>query len=100
MSRFVSEQTIRIELDNGDWVDVRESIAFLRFKEIAKMVNPEKPIENIEMVMPLLKEALVGWSFDKEFSVENIEKLNFKTVQELSEPILKVYMPEKKSQTE
>lgn len=99
MSRFVSEQTIKIDLENGDWVEIQEKISWQQMQEIFVLGEAG----NITATaLPMLKKVLRKWSFtddeEKEMpcTEENIELLDFQTVQELVEKVMAQYTPAKK----
>jgi len=99
MSRFVSEQTQKIELDGGDWIEIKDKVSWQSMQTLFSL-NKEGDVT--AMALPLLKEALKGWNFTSESGEEveclpeNIEKLDFQTVQDLITKIMDHYTPKKK----
>lgn len=99
MSRFVSKQTKKIELENGDWVEISSKVSW---KTMQDLFSLNKDGDVTAMAIPLLNKALVKWNFkdDKgevvDCNEENIEKLDFQTVQVLIEKIMNHYTPKKK----
>ena len=100
MSRFVSEQTTRIELEGGDWIEIKDKVSWQSMQTLFSL-NKEGDVT--AMALPLLKEALQSWNFatDEGEEVEcnhaNIEKLDFQTVQDLITKIMDHYTPKKKT---
>lgn len=100
--RFVSNNVKRIDLSDGDWVDIKEQLSFEDFSKVFEGQSiPSEPSPSV--AIPLLKAALIDWSFEDgggrkiPCSPENIGKLDASTVLELVEPIIGNYTPEKKS---
>ncbi|MEE8151283.1 MAG: hypothetical protein V3T43_06165 [Nitrosomonadaceae bacterium] len=95
---FVGNETVRIELGEGTWVDVRKDIAFDKWSDIMSGVDPKNTAQNINLAMPLVKESVVDWSDkDVECTPQNIENLGTAIILHLMEKILPLYIPEKKS---
>lgn len=103
MSRFISDKTKRVELAGGDWVEIKASLPYTTFIEVFGNADQKDQAKNLNLSMPLLRAALVAWSFKDDAGVEvpctfeNIEKLDTQTILELLEPVILSYVPEKKS---
>lgn len=103
MTRFAGKETKKIELAGGDWVEVKSSLPYASFIQIFANVDQKETVKNMEMGLPLLKASVVAWNLKDEkgedvpCTPENIELLDSPTVLELLEPVMKLYMPEKKS---
>lgn len=99
MSRFVSEQTKKIELEGGDYVEVQSKMSWKEMQDIF-LIGADGGAS--QTAIPMLKKVLKSWSFkddeDKnvECTPENIEMLDFETVQELIEKVMEIYTPKKK----
>lgn len=97
-NRFQSDKTVRIELKDGDWIEVKETIGWQEFEPIQAEFKSKGP----GAIINLLKLVLKAWSFtDGEKEVpctpENIEKIEIRTIEEVSLPLMELYLPEKKS---
>jgi hypothetical protein len=101
-NRFISDKVIRIDLSDGDWVEVKEQMSFEQFKEIFGKADANDAMSNIGLALPLLKIVLTAWSFEQdgekiECTPENIERLSMSSIVEIATPVLPIYVPEKKS---
>ena len=117
-NRFVNSSTKRIELEDGNWIEVKEELTFEEYGEIMKNVDlslvnklegeaEKSTISNFDIGLPLLKAALVDWSFKDdegkkiECTLENISKLRPAAIMELLEPVSELiqldFKEEKKS---
>lgn len=104
MSRFVSNEVVTIELDGGDKVEAKKGLPYDDFRNLFVGVQGDSDLaRGVAMALPLVEMALVGWDFKDDkgeavpFSKEKIRELDFATISELSEKLLPLYMPEKKS---
>ena len=98
---FVSDEVVRIDLEEGTWVGVRKELAFDQFREVFSHLDEKaSEIENLKVALPLLELAIVNWSDPKvECTPGNIRKLNAMTIIELAKRIMPMYAPQKKSST-
>lgn len=105
MSRFVSQEIVKIDLGEGDFVNVRKELSY---SQLEPMLGTAKRAQNndeesIKMAIPLLKAAIVSWEMKGpdgqpvEFSPEKITEFTIQTLTELVEKIVGMYFPEKKS---
>jgi len=103
MSHFVSSATVCLTLEDGETVDVRKSISFQDFKSIFNRSDDPSDPKNFALYMPLLKAAIVSWSFKDEnganvpVSPESIEMLDVQTIMAVTKDVISLYQPEKKS---
>lgn len=103
MSRFISKNSKKIELDNKEWVEVRENVSFLELQPLLEGINKEDDIKNIKLALPILELGLTNWNFkdsdDKEveFSKDKIKDLDTSTIIELVQILIGLYFPQKKS---
>lgn len=88
----IGTDTVRIELDNDQWVDIHAAISFGEYKEIMKLAKDDPA----EMTIPLLKKSIAKWSLDIPCNEENIEKLSMESAVFLMQKITEQYTPDKK----
>lgn len=101
MSRFVTNETIKIPFDNEEWVEIKKELSY---KDLEPFVTMQQKGggEQTKHMIGLLVAAIKSWNFKDEngadvpASKENIEKLNIATITELVEKITTQYFPEKK----
>lgn len=103
MSRFVSNDVTKIELNEKEWVEVRSSLSYNDMLPITVEIDQKNPMNNAKIAIPLLKKALVAWNFKEDdgsdviCNEENIEKLDAHTVLELLPKLTDLYLVEKKN---
>lgn len=106
MSRFLSTQNHRHSLGNNPEFDKEEWVDFaggLPYHVIDRVVSNFNEKEAMKANVELLKSAIVGWCFYTDdgsavpFSSEKVEELNSKTIIELGEIAMKLYLPSKKN---
>jgi len=105
MSRFVSQDIVKLDLGEGDFVNVRKELAYSQIELLlgsAKRAQGNEE-ESIKLGIPLLRAAIVSWEMKGEdgqpveYSPEKIEQLSIQTITELIEKLAPMYFPEKKS---
>lgn len=101
MSFFISEETRKIHLDDENYVEVKADLPFDTVANLTKKITG-KESDNIDIALPMLKEAVVGWNFKDEngqdipFSVEKVTKLKFAVVTDLVSKITAMYFTDPK----
>lgn len=96
---FCSDKTVRINLEEGTWVDVKEELSYEEFTTIMGELNVDSDQSKIAKAgLELLCKSIVAWS-DEEHpcNEENIRKLNTSVIIDLTQKVLGLYTPEKKS---
>jgi len=103
MSRIVGKKTIKLELEDGQYIEMREKIPYREMQNIAINLDRENDANNLKMALPLLELAVVGWHLVDEdgaafpFSKEAIgNSLDLETATMLLEKAFELYMPDKK----
>jgi len=114
---FVSDETVRIDLDEGTWVDVRKQLPFEQFRSLflapetvelgekvkgkkAEDMTASEKAEGSVIALPVVVAAVVGWSdASVPCTKKNIERLDPTVILLLAQKILPLYSPEKKSST-
>lgn len=88
------DQTKRVELDGGEWVDVRQlSVGALRTmrRTVAQMtVQPgedEAEVQGFELTRLALEACIVAWSDPAPVTPENIDKLPYKVIFDLTRAV-------------
>lgn len=82
--KFASAETKRIELDGGDWLDVKTDLSKRVFNELLAAMPNREITEESKMTLSeglvfaeaLFKALVVGWSAPEEVSVENYLELD------------------------
>ena len=105
MSRIVSKKTTRIDLGEGEWVDVKTGMSFADLKPVLGLFNVEGGEQQNVMAaaQALIKVAIVDWFIrDDEgepvpYSAEKIDLYDLRTTLELGQILNGMYIPEKKS---
>jgi hypothetical protein len=101
-NRFVSNKTKRVELSDGDWIEVKESLSWEEFTPLQKRFADKDP----SAIFDLFDLVVKDWSFvDEKTSIvpltpENVRKLEILTLNEISEVLIGMYLPKKKSSVE
>lgn len=101
--QFLSNKPLRIDLEEGQWIEITDSLPLDEYKIITKEFSETDSDKNIEGSRKLVKNYLLAWSLLDEngqplpCTPENIDKLSGKTILELSDILVKMYLPEKKS---
>lgn len=105
MARIVSNQTEKLDLGNGEWVEYRTQVSFAELDPIIISFDSANSMANIKMAIPLLEIALVGWNLLDDsnepipFDKDKIKQLDTNTIIEVFPKIIQKYFPEKKSST-
>lgn len=106
MSRFISTRTHRVELGEGEWVDLKENLPYYAIDQVVSSFSQS---EAMKSSVDLLNQAIVGWNLLGEksdefpngepmpFSIEKIKDLDSKTIVQLSEVAMSLYLPSKKN---
>ena len=98
---FISDETVRIELEEGTWVDVRKGMSFETMAKIQGRIKKAQDSDEMDGVISatvdFLVASIVAWSDALEVTPENVRRLNYDAIQALSELIVAHYTPEKKS---
>lgn len=103
---FISNETERIDLEEGTWIEVRKELSFEETKAIFATEevigsigdNVKEQIAGTTVIIPLLQKTIVAWSDeDVPCTPENIAKLHPKTIQHLAELVMPKLLAEKKS---
>lgn len=103
MSRFISDKTIKVDLGEGDSIELKEYIPFEELVPIISQIDKDNEASNMKIALPLLESAIVRWNLKDENGVdvlpskENIKKLNTPTIVELVQKCTELYFPEKKN---
>ena len=101
-NRFINNKVFRIDLDGGDWIEIKDEISFAEYREFLAESDYGKG-DILKSTVPFLKKCIVAWGFADaegeivEVTPENIDKLNARTVLELTPAVFGHYNPEKKS---
>ena len=97
MSRIVSDKLVKIDLENGEYVEVRKSMTYEESAEFISKIDRTNELANARLPMQILEKCAKGWNIlDDEgqpvpFSQENLHKLDTKTVTFLSEKLIEMY---------
>lgn len=102
MSRFVTDKTIKIDLGDDEWIEIKSNLSYLELEPIMKQLNKEGESVNIKMAIPLLEIAIVNWHLidsgePVEFNKDKIKQLDSATVLSVIPKLTELYFPEKKS---
>lgn len=104
MPRLVSQQTKRLDLGNGEWIEVRENVSYADLEPIMEKVDMvNNPMSSVRMLVPLLKLVVTGWNIlnadgqPEPFSSEKVEQFDARTILELAPQVTALYFPQKKS---
>lgn len=97
-NRFQTTRAKKIDLSDGDWVEVKETLGWEESQPLLKRFKAG----DTQAIIDLLKLVVLNWSFsDGEnvvpYTPENLNKLELKTVEELAPFLMALYLPEKKS---
>lgn len=97
-NRFNNDKVVRLELKDGDWIEVRQTLGWDEFEPVYAQFTTK----GIKAVKDLLKLVLKKWNFtngekEMELTHENIDALDILTLAEISDLITPLYFPEKKS---
>lgn len=103
---FVSNETERIDLEEGTWIEIKKELPFEETKaifateEVIASVGDEvkEKVAGVNILIPLLQKTIVAWS-DKDVpcTPANIANLNPEVINHLAEIIMPKYLAEKKS---
>ena len=105
---FVSNKIIRVDLANGEWVDVKEGIPFAEFleaydgiktqktKDGQDVVDPEQKGKAINAMIKVLQKSIVAWSVALECTPEQIALLKGDVIIFLTERITSIMEVDKK----
>lgn len=96
---FISDETERIELDEGTWVEVKKQISYEEYLSVLGDFKEESSnAEKAGVAIKLLQKVVVAWSeASVECTPENIKKLDIPTVNAIVGRVMEIYNPEKKS---
>lgn len=100
MSHFISKATRKVDLGEGDFVEIRSELGYEHIVPFVEMQKEGK--SELEMMVPLLRSAIVSWNLKDEsgavveVSEENIKQLKFQTLTKLGEEVTAQYFPSKK----
>lgn len=100
MSRFISKETHKIELGEGEFIEVKKSLPFRQYTEILGDFDDKQPLK---FALPLLEAMIVSWNLkddsgsDVSVSPDSIGELDAETVNQVITEVMKFVMPEKKS---
>lgn len=105
MSRIVSSKPHRIDLGDGEWIDIKSQVSFAAIEPILSSFDKENEMANIKFAVPLLELAIVDWCLKADdtgtnfvaFAAEKIKDLNSDTVLDVFSKTMDVYFPQKKS---
>ena len=102
MSRFVTNNIKRIDLNKTEWIDLKEQLPFIEMQSILCQMDTENKMNNVKIMLPLLELAIVDWCLlgDKNepvpFEKEKIKQLDINTILELAPIITDLYLSEEK----
>ncbi len=75
-NRFVKPKTIRLEISDGDWIEIKKELTVgerkrmfasgLKQMQTSGTGDPKFDIDPVEMSFAKVREYLVGWSFEEE----------------------------------
>jgi hypothetical protein len=101
MSYIVGKNTKRIDLENGQWIDIKMNLPYIEIEPlISKMQNKE--LTEGQMILELIKIAVVSWHLlDDEgqeilFDKEKVSLFTVSLVTELSPIVSETYFLDKK----
>jgi len=99
--RFISDEVVRIDLEEGTWVEIRKDMPFEAMVKVQNKITKAQKAEDMDEVVSatvdFLGQSIVSWSDALEVTPENIRRLNYESMEALSELIVAHYTPEKKS---
>lgn len=102
MSRFIDKTPVRLEISNGDWIEIQR-LSYEEFMKLGVAVKDEDAYSKIQFGIDLLMATIVNWSFKNDkgedvlYAPGLIKDLDIATISELSIKIQEFVMPEKKS---
>lgn len=96
---FVSEETTRIDLEEGTWVEIRKEMSYDEYMDALGEYQKDAPqSQNGKVAMRLLEKCIKSWSDTAhECTPENIRKLSLPVVLAITEKVMAALSPEKKS---
>lgn len=98
---FISDEVVRIDLEEGTWVEIRKDMSFETMAKIQGRIkraqDSDQADDVISATVDFLVESIMAWSDTLEVTPENVRRLNYSSIQALSELIVAHYTPEKKS---
>ena len=77
-------QTRRIELEDGEWIDIHAALGLGRILAMANggsLASLAEPTP--EIVRGMLRQAIIAWSYDEPVNEENIERLELGAAMEV-----------------
>ena len=104
LDTVISDKTQKIELNDGQWVEIKNQIPFGEVKPLYESANVDKddPLNDLKLAIPILKKAVVGWNLktedgdEVEFDKEKIEKFSTEAVLSLVQVVAAECLPDKK----
>jgi hypothetical protein len=97
MPRIINKnKTYRVDLGDGEYIDVRDQLSFKEFTELTEKENDKN------MVFDLLKMVIIDWNIYDEnrrlvpFQPELISDFDLSTATEVLKKAMKRYVPDKK----
>lgn len=97
MSRIASKRTVKLDLGDGEWVEISENLPYKDIEAVALAVEGSDTKARLDQVTKLFEVAIRGWNILDEngisvpYSVEKIKELDFKTIKEIQDFIVKQY---------
>lgn len=106
MSRIASKKLYRIDLGDGEWIDIKDTMSFAEFEELTRDAS-ETPStkEKITQSMNLARAAVKDWCIKDDegnpvpYTPEKLTELDLKTMLELQKIIGERYGVSKKNET-
>lgn len=101
--RIASSEPVRIDLDNGEWIDIKKSLSFADVTAVTEGVSVQGADEAAKIALPLIALAVVAWHLlddsgqEIPLTKENVFLLDTATVQQLIPKLTEQYFAEKKS---
>jgi hypothetical protein len=103
MSRLVSNKTEKIDLGNGEWLEVKSGVTFAELEPVFGTGTEQNTRGNMQAAIKLLEVALVNWNLKEDdgtpiaFDKEMIKQLDTNTLIEVLPKLQTKYFPEKKA---
>jgi len=104
MSRLASKKSRRVELGEGEWVDIRVALSFSEFQSVIGNVENESKQQQLETAMNILRKAITDWHIlDDEgnpvaYKPELVGELDVQTIMTLQGEVMSQYGLDKKKE--
>lgn len=97
MSRFAGKQTKKIELGEGEWIEILTSLPFEKIEPIMVAVDDKNPSANLKLSLPIVQAGIVNWNLKDEngelvpFESSKVAELDFSTISLVAKECFSIY---------